>query len=428
MEGFTYSSSWIALVFFIGYLCIIYEHGLKIHKSASALMMATVCWLICFITPSFAAEGFFSCALGQASEVCFFLIGALTIVQIMEAHHSFSLISRHITARRPLTLLWILGTIAFFLSSILDNLTTTVVLITLLQQLMPKGQARLILGGGIVIAANAGGTWTPIGDITTTMLWIGGQITALGVVEALFEPSVVCCASAFALLSYQLKGIQENIPPLDTYHKSAPANTQHSRLFLILGISSLLLIPLIKTLFGLPPVMCMLLSTSILWLTNDWIHRHSDTQAARTITVLKHIDLPSVLFFLGILLTVESLEIADLLEYLAEWMQNLLPNKQMIAFAMGLLSAVIDNVPLVAAIMKMYTLETDPTSSVFWHSIAYAAGTGGSILIIGSAAGVAFMGLEGVTFGWWLRRITLAAFFGYLAGFTVHLFLSGWTG
>lgn len=421
MDLLTWSSTLIALLFCLGYLCIIYEEQMGIHKTASALGMASVCWLICFITPRFAAEEVFSHAIGKASEVFSFLVGALAIVEVMDAHHSFSMLTRYIKARSPLVLLWVIGTITFFLSAILDNLTTTVVMVTLLQQLFPKGETRLLLGGAVVIAANAGGAWTPIGDVTTTMLWIGGQLTATGVIHALLTPSLVCCLFAFTLLSYQLKRIQLTDPTLKKPYVHHASPTQHSTLFFVLGISILLFIPIIKTLSGLSPVMCMLLGVSCIWVVNDRIHRHDTQETFRMPTLLKGIDLPSVLFFLGILLAVESLEVSGVLSGIAYEMDHLFPNKQAISFAMGILSAIIDNVPLVAAMMKMYTLETDPT---FWHSIAYTAGTGGSILIIGSAAGVAFMGMEGAHFGWWLRRITPAAFLGYIAGFGSHLLLS----
>lgn len=423
MDFFTWSSSAIAIIFCIGYLCIIYEHQLGLHKAASALCMAAVCWLIASVDPNFFAVEMFPSALGKAAEVCFFLLGALTIVEVMDAHHSFCLITRYITARSPRTLLWIIGMCSFFLSAILDNLTTTVIMVTLLQQLLPKSEMRLILGGAIVIAANAGGAWTPTGDVTTTMLWIGGQISAVSVIKALFAPSLVCCIAAFILLSRQLQHIG-HIEFIEEKPHHPPSVTRYSKLFLILGISILLLIPVVKTLFGLPPVMCMLLGVSCIWLVSNWVHRGGTKDFLRVPAALQRIDMPSILFFLGILLTVESLEMAGLLSGLAQGLEHLLQSQGVIAFAMGLISAVIDNVPLVAATMKMYTLEMSPTGSVFWHSIAYAAGTGGSILIIGSSAGVAFMGIEGATFGWWLRRIAPAAFFGYVVGFGLHMLSS----
>lgn len=428
MDSLTWSGIGIALLFCIGYLCIIYEHQIGIHKAASALAMAGLCWLISCMVPQYAAGEFFPHALGKASEVCFFLLGALAIVEVMDAHHSFSLLTQYITARSPLTLLWIIGFCTFFLSAILDNLTTTVVMVTLLQQLLPKGETRLILGGAIVIAANAGGAWTPIGDVTTTMLWIGGQITALGVIEALFEPSIACSVAAFLILSRQLQVIDHTDLVLEEPEQPHSSKKRYSKLFLFLGITLLLLIPVVKTVTGLPPVMCMLLGVACMWIVTDWIHQDAVKESLRMPALLKRIDLPSILFFLGILLAVECLELAGLLSGLAGKMERFFPNEEMIAFMMGLFSAVIDNVPLVAATMKMYSLENDPTGSVLWHSIAYAAGTGGSILIIGSAAGVAFMGMEGATFGWWVRRIAPAAFVGYVTGFGLHLLLSGWTG
>lgn len=427
MDVWTWSNSLIAILFCIGYFCIIYEHQTGIHKAASALAMAGLCWLVACLDPHYDAESLFAYSLGQASEVCFFLFGALAIVEVMDAHHSFSLLTRYITARSPLVLLWIVGTCAFFLSAILDNLTTTVVMVTLLQQLITKGEIRWILGGAIVIAANAGGAWTPIGDVTTTMLWIGGELSVTGVIQALLVPSLVCCISAFVILSRTLQRIGHSKHALEPSHLHYPAATRHSSLFLILGIAVLVSIPIIKTLTGLPPVMCMLLGVSFLWVISDWLHPEGSKDTLRMPVLIRRVDIPSILFFLGILLAVEVLEMAGLLTALAQGMGVLFPNQEVIAFAMGLISAVIDNVPLVAATMKMYTLEALPMDSVFWHAIAYAAGTGGSILIIGSAAGVAFMGMEGVTFGWWLRRIAPAAFIGYAAGFGFHLLLNGWS-
>lgn len=423
MESLGYPAICIFFCFILGYLAIIFEHVLHVSKTTSALLMAIGCWAFQFADPSLSLSEHrhvLTEHLGTASEVILFLLGALAVVELISAHNGFWLITRWVSARSKISLLWIMSALAFFISAILDNLTTTVVMITLLRKMLAPGEDRLLMGSAVVIAANAGGAWTPIGDVTTTMLWIGGHVTPLGVMSALLIPSLVCFITSLLYFSYQLKGRAHSLPPSSALTPTEP----HADLILALGVGCLIFVPIFKMLTGLPPLMGMLLGLGLLWLLTDLIHRHHESRAnLRVPAVLTRIDLAGVLFFLGILLTIDALDEAGILEGFANWIDRVMPTKEWTALAIGFSSAVVDNVPLVAAIMKMYGSTAANASSTFWHAIAYTAGTGGSILIIGSAAGVAFMGLEQVSFSWWIRRVTLPATLGYLAGFGVYLWL-----
>lgn len=421
---------WILLFFVIGYVLIIFEHVTEISKTTVALLMAVACWTVQFAEPTLShqehQEHLIS-HLGQVSGVVLFLLGALAIVEVINSHNGFRLITEYIPVGSNHLLLWTIGLIAFFVSAILDNLTTTVVMVTMLRKLIDEGEDRLLMGSAVVIAANAGGAWTPIGDVTTTMLWIGGQITSFGVIVALIIPSLICLIVSLTCLSIQIRG-------KESFHKAKlpveePPLAPYGTLVFWVGVGSLIFVPIYKSITGLPPLMGMLLGLGVLWLITDIIHRkYRDRTHLRVPSVLSRVDLSGVLFFLGILLAVDTLSSAGLLEAFAVWINSVLPGMSWTALVIGLGSAVVDNVPLVAATMKMYDLTTVPMGSVFWHQIAYAAGTGGSILVIGSAAGVAFMGLESVTFTWWVRRVSLAALIGFLAGFGSYLLLSPWTG
>jgi Na+/H+ antiporter NhaD/arsenite permease-like protein len=336
----------------------------------------------------------------------------LTIVEIISAHKGFQLISRNIRIRSKRKLLWSLGFITFFLSSVLDNLTTTIIMVTLLRKLTDVGDERWLLGGAVVIAANAGGAWTPIGDVTTTMLWIGGQLSTLAIMKNLFLPSIACLLAALFCLTFCLKG-NFSSSSMQKEEKIEPMGTT----IFWLGVGCLIFVPIFKIVTGLPPFMGILFGLGLMWLFTDLIHsRYHDRDHLRVPHIMTRIDVTGVLFFLGILLAINALHTAGLLEDLAQWMNRTIANSNIIAIAIGLVSAVIDNVPLVAAAMGMYDLSQYPVGSTFWNLIAYCAGTGGSILIIGSAAGVAFMGLERVQFFWYLRHIGFAAFVGYFAG------------
>jgi Na+/H+ antiporter NhaD/arsenite permease-like protein len=294
----------------------------------------------------------------------------------------------------------------------LDNLTTTIVMVTLLRKLTDRGEERLLMGGAVVIAANAGGAWTPIGDVTTTMLWIGGQLSTLAVMKKLLLPSIICLIAALLILTPKLKGNFAHIK----HEKESQIEPMGTTIFW-LGIGALMFVPILKIVTGLPPFMGIIFGLGILWLFTDIVHsRYEDRSHLLVPNVMTRIDVSSVLFFLGILLSIDALHTAGLLDDLANWMNHTIGNLDVIAIAIGLVSAVVDNVPLVAAAMGMYDLNQYPTDSNFWNLIAYCAGTGGSILVIGSAAGVAFMGLEKVQFFWYMRRVGFAALVGYFAG------------
>ncbi len=409
---------WILVVFVSGYTLITLEHQTKINKATIALMMAILCWSLLFVYhPCPENSECFLTNLAEISQIVFFLMGALAIVEIISIHNGFSVISKYINQKSKRKLLWLIGFVTFFLSSILDNLTTTVVMVTLLAKLMPKGEDRLLIGGGVVIAANAGGAWTPIGDVTTTMLWIGGQLSTQHMIPVLFLPSIVCMLVSFIFLTFLLKGSLPAQPKVEMQQEH-----KYEKLVFGLGVGALVFVPIFKMLTGLPPLMGILFGLSVLWIVTDWLHRGSESRNHLKVpTALSRIDLSSTLFFLGILMCVGALSHAGILTQLSAWLDQKIGNTTLIATAIGLASAVIDNVPLVAASMEMYPLAQHPMDSKLWDLIAFCAGTGGSILIIGSAAGVVFMGLEHVDFFWYLRRISLPALIGYLAGIGIYL-------
>jgi Na+/H+ antiporter NhaD/arsenite permease-like protein len=418
-------SAWLMIgIFTVGYVCIIFEHALNINKATVALLMAVLCWIIQFSNPKWGDEGYslFCEHVSSISQVIFFLLGALTVVEIISVHKGFSIISNAIRIQSKRKMLWVIGFITFFLSAILDNLTTAIVMITLIMKLIDDVQDRLIVGGGVVIAANAGGAWTPIGDVTTTMLWIGGQLSAVEVVRTLFLPSIACVIVSLFILSFQLKGYFPPKPALKLNGNPEPLGN----FIFILGISLLICVPILKYFTGLPPFMAMLLALGVLWLTTDIVHsKYADRGHLRVHTVLTRIDLAGTLFFLGILLAVASLESAGILQKLAQFFDQQIGNTVLIATFIGIASAVVDNVPLVAATMGMYDLSIYPTDHRFWQLIAYCAGTGGSILLIGSAAGVVFMGLDKVDFFRYSKKLTIPSLIGYFAGIGVYLLVEG---
>lgn len=427
MDLFSPPAFWILACFSIGYLFIMVEQVTEISKTTVALLMAVICWSFLFTDTSYTHREQISILnehLGRASEIILFLLGALAIVEIISAHNGFWLVTNAIKANTKVALLWVIGIAAFFTSAILDNLTTTVVMVTLLRQLVAPGEDRALMGGAIVIAANAGGAWTPIGDVTTTMLWIGGQLSAGGVVKALFIPSLVSVIVSLLCLTFQLRRADSGNGRFEpSLAGRREVRAPFANVVFCFGVGALLFIPLFKQLTGLPPLMGMLLGLSVLWLITDLLHaRFHDRIHLRVPAVLCKIDIAGVLFFFGILLAVDTLALSNILQAFAQWIDHTVPAKEWTALIIGLGSAVIDNVPLVAASMRMYDLETIPSGSIFWYLVAYAAGTGGSILVIGSAAGVAFMGLENIGFFWWVRRISIAALVGFLAGFGIcHL-------
>ncbi|KAF2294642.1 hypothetical protein GH714_014086 [Hevea brasiliensis] len=402
----------MALLFGIGYAGIIFEESLAFNKSGVGLLMAVSLWIVRSIgAPSTEiAVSELTHASAEVSEIVFFLLGAMTIVEIVDAHQGFKLVTDNITTRKPKTLLWVVGFVTFFLSSILDNLTSTIVMVSLLRKLVPHQNT----------AANSGGAWTPIGDVTTTMLWIHGQISTLPTMKGLLVPSVVSLAIPLALMSLtsEVNGKEQESPNVLASERMAP----RGQLVFSVGFGALIFVPVFKALTGLPPYMGMLLGLGVLWIVTDAIHYgESERQKLKVPQALSRIDTQGVLFFLGILLSVSSLEAAGILRELANYLDAHIPNVELVATAIGLVSAIIDNVPLVAAAMGMYDLTSFPQDSEFWQLVAYCAGTGGSLLVIGSAAGVAYMGMEKVDFFWYFRKVSGFAFAGYAAGIAAYI-------
>lgn len=406
----------IIAIFAIGYLAIIFEHNININKTASALLMAVLTWMFLFFAgPNLHALGE---KVNDVSQIIFFLLGAMTLVEVIDVHKGFKVITDLIQTSSKRKMLWIMGFTTFFLSAVLDNLTTTIVMVSLLRKLVPDAKERMILGAMVVIAANAGGAWTPIGDVTTTMLWINGNITTLSVIKALFLPSVLSLVIALIILGWNLKGIYPHIVQRAHEEEVEPG----SRLIFYCGIGALVFVPVFKALTGLPPFMGILIALGVVWLITDLIHSpHESRQHLRLPHILTRVDTSGVLFFLGILLCISALDVAGFLVQLAHFLDNTIGNLSVIVTLIGLISAVIDNVPLVAAGMGMYDMQTYPADSYLWQMLAYCAGTGGSILIVGSAAGVAFMGLEKINFVWYLKRVSLTALVSYLFGVAVFM-------
>lgn len=409
----------ITVVFIIGYALIAFEHKLKVNKAALALLTGVMCWVL-YILPSHdihhVGEQLIE-HLGEISGILFFLMGAMTIVELIDAHNGFDIISRSINTTSKRKLLWIIGILTFFLSAVLDNLTTTIVMITLLRKLISSKEERLMFAGMVVISANSGGAWSPIGDVTTTMLWIGGQITSGNIILKVFVPSVVSMVVPLLFFTFRLKGTfgdqQTKDRSIDVVFE------KEKKLFFYTGIGALLFVPVFKTVTHLPPFMGMLFGLGVLWVLSELVHKdkdESDKDKFSVLHALRKIDMPSVLFFLGILVAISALQSAGQLSMLAAFMNEKIGNINLVVISIGLLSAVVDNVPLVAAAMGMYDLSIYPTDHYFWEFLAYCAGTGGSALIIGSAAGVAAMGMEKIEFFWYVKKITLYALIGYFAG------------
>ena len=413
----------ILVIFIAGYVLIALESTIKINKAAIALFTGVLTWSVFIISRSGSGEVVNQLAehVGGISQIIFFLIGAMTIVELVDAYQGFDVITKRIKTNNKRTLLFTLGFITFFLSSVLDNLTTTIVMVTLIRKLVGDKNERLLFVGMTVIAANAGGAWTPIGDVTTTMLWIGGQITTGNIMRELFLPSLVSLLVPLAAFSFVMKGDIKR-----AQHESEVSRVMNFEKYLIftLGIGALIFVPVFKTITHLPPFMGMLLGLSLLWIVTEVLHIDKEPNDKISVTkALRRIDIPSILFFLGILIAVAALESVGMLSNLATGLSNYVGDLRIISISLGLLSAVIDNVPLVAATMGMYDLQTLPPDHFFWELIAYCAGTGGSILIIGSAAGVAAMGIENIDFVWYLRRISFIALLGYLGGAFLYIFM-----
>ncbi len=415
----------VAVVFVLAYSTIAVEHYVKINKSATALLAAGLMWTIYSFASPLGVEGVshqLTEKLGETAAIVFFLICAMTIVEVTDSHGGFEVITSRIKAKKLVTLLWIIGFIAFYLSSILDNMTTTIVMVALMERILKEHKQRLFFAGIIVIAANAGGAWTPIGDVTTTMLWIGGQITTGAIMKGLWIASMLNLLVPLIIASFFIKG--EVVPP-DKVENGAASTTQFEKnLMFFLGMGALISVPVFKAITHLPPYLGILFALGVLWLVGNILHRNKPEEEKDHLTLtkaLKRIDMASVVFFIGILLAVATLSANGMLPQLAHWLDIKLGSQTLIVILIGLSSAVIDNIPLVAASMGMYPLAQFPADSFIWEFMAYCAGTGGSILIIGSAAGVAAMGLEKIEFFWYARRIGPLAFAGYFAGVAAYI-------
>lgn len=423
----------IIAVFVLGYAAIAFEHPLKINKTAPALIAAGLIWTLFILMGGHDGEHVNESLrdhLGEISEILFFLMGAMTIVEIVDAHQGFKLITNRITTKNQVKLIWVISFVTFFMSAVLDNLTTSIVMVSLLRRLVHDQKQRMFFAGIVVIAANAGGAWSPIGDVTTTMLWIGGRISEIHIMEALIIPSLICIIAPLVLISFHLKG--DVIRASYDYETAKDEEVvRGSRLMFFLGVGGLCFVPAFKILTHLPPYMGMLIALSVVWIFSELLHLDKTEEEKKPYTAihaLTKIDVPSVLFFLGILLAIAGLQEVGILEELTVWMDDHIGNKRLIALVIGAASAIVDNVPLVAGAMNMYEVipgdEFLQQNGVFWEFLAYTAGTGGSMLIIGSAAGVAVMGMENISFGWYLKNIGWLAAVGYLAGAAWHIFVA----
>ena len=460
----------MVVVFVLGYLAIALEHPLHVDKAIPALAIGTLMWVLYIFGASeifsaglseawnsyvqgaeghgefgieamrhFIVENEIIHHLGEISEILFFLLGAMTIVEVIDKHDGFKIITDRIKTLKKVKLLWILSVLTFFMSAALDNLTTTIVMVALLRKLVADKETRWFFAAMIVLAANAGGAWSPIGDVTTIMLWIGGQVTTGAIITHVILPSLFTMVVPLALLSFTQKGVVAR-PEIDANEKIYTTPFER-KLFLIMGVSGLLFVPVFKTITHLPPYLGMLLSLSVIWMISEILHRNKPEEIKKrlkVIYILQKVDTPTIFFFLGILSAVAALQSAGQLTVLASYLDENLGNFFLIDMAIGVLSAVVDNVPLVAGAMGMYPIEdaavlgtmVDPVAAeyaanfiqdgLFWEFLAYCAGTGGSILIIGSAAGVAAMGMEKIDFIWYLKKISLLALLGYVAGAGVY--------
>ncbi|NJY63175.1 sodium:proton antiporter [Salinimicrobium sp. CDJ15-81-2] len=452
--------SLIIVIFILGYLAITLEHPLQLDKAVSALLMSTIIWgIIAFgfnngwLSVVDAHGEVFNINRGElpeqlwgfkanlmhhfstVSEILFFLIGAMTIVEIIDLHRGFAIIKKTITTTNKRKLLWVLGSLAFILSAIIDNLTATIILVTLLRKLVPKRDYRVWFAALIIVAANAGGAWSPIGDVTTTMLWINNKVTAPGLAEHLILPALVCFIIPFAIAG-RLKAFKGDTVLKRKVIDDDEERLLSSRTMLYTGLGAILFVPIFKGITGLPPYIGMLFSLSVVWLLSEYVKpvknlSKNEKNLYSTHKALSNIEFSSILFFLGILLAVAGLESlvfgvvggeeVGTLYYAATQLSQTIPSMDVVVVILGGLSAVIDNVPLVAASMAMFDF---PVDDRIWHFIAYSAGTGGSLLVIGSAAGVAAMGMEKINFMWYLKNIAPLALFGFLGGAISFVILS----
>ena len=415
----------IVIVFVLGYLNIAMESVLKINKAAFSLAMCVVCWAL-FAFGGYAGDNLNEVLgrnLGDAGTTIFFLMGAMTIVELVDQYGGFNFVSTALQSKSKRALLWKMSLMTFFLSAVLDNLTTTIVMLMILRKLVSDHKDRVIYASMVILAANSGGAFSPIGDVTTIMLWNGGMISSLGVIKEIIVPSMASCLIPTAILQYRLKG---DLMPVQVAEEKTElqANSPFKRrLVFILGVGGLCSVPVFHGLTGLPPFMGILLVLCILWMITDLFYYHNETPGKRIVDMLSRIDMSTILFFLGILMAVSTLAEVGVLQAVGTWLDKEVGNHYMVTGIIGLLSSVVDNVPLVAGSMRMYPIALSgdmAMDGIFWQLLAYCAGVGGSLLIIGSAAGVVTMGLEKITFGWYMKHITWVALVGYLAGMLIY--------
>ncbi len=417
-----------ALLFFAGYTFIALEHKIKVDKAATALFLGIFLWLVLVFSGTEISEIILDLRehFEEIAEILFFLLGAMTIVELIDRHEGFAIIHKSIRTKKQIKLLWIISLLTFFLSAVLDNLTTTIVMVAIIKKLLNTKEDLWTYAGFIIIAANAGGAWSPIGDVTTIMLWNGGQVSSNGVIYDVFLPSLVCLLVPLTIASYRFKGaiISDSGNKIVIDRKIGP---RESNFILILGVVLLLMVPVFKSVTHLPPFMGMLFSLSIFWLVTEIMHKKkpiTEKQYFSVASTMQKIDTPSILFFLGILLAVAAMQNNGSLGVLGKGLDNTFNDLYIINGLLGLLSSIIDNVPIVAGAMGMYSMELYPQDHEFWTLLAYCAGTGGSVLIIGSAAGIAAMGLLKIDFLWYLKHVSWLAFLGYLAGILTYILLN----
>jgi Na+/H+ antiporter NhaD/arsenite permease-like protein len=415
----------LLVVFVLGYLLITLEHSININKAATALITAVICWTILVLSPNYKAESLNALGhhLSSIAEIVFFLLGAMTIVELIDAHDGFQNITEKIKTTNKTKLIWTIALVTFFLSAVLDNLTSTIVMISIINKLVKDKMVKWQLLGLVIISSNAGGAWSPIGDVTTTMLWIGHQVTPLNIIKETFFASLACMVVPTLIISYRIKGTID-LHETTITNQNALSNARDRNLVFFIGIACLLFVPVFKTITHLPPYMGMLFSLGLMWVLTELMHSKKDIDEKGTLSVnhaLRKIDTPSILFFFGILMSIAALDQVGLLKQSALWMDQTIGDIKIIAMIIGLLSSILDNVPLVAALQSMYGLDIYPTDHYFWELLAYTAGTGGSVLIIGSAAGVAVMGLEKIDFFWYLKNISWIAFIGFITGAIIFI-------
>ena len=415
----------IIIVFVVGYVCIAIEDAIKVTKSATALLMCAITWTLYSLGTG---DGFNLHALGDTSQTIFFLMGAMTIVEVVDQQGGFNFVRDALSTRSKRSLLWRIAFMTFFLSALLDNLTTSIVMIMVLRKLVADHKDRIIYAALIVISANAGGAWSPIGDVTTIMLWINKSVTSLGVMKEIIIPSLIAMIVPALILQFQLKGDLQK-PQADMSLAELDFSKRERDLVFWIGVGGLVFVPIFHSVTNLPPFMGILLALSMIWIATELLYsrkkQKNNKKKKRVAALVKRIDMSTLLFFLGILLTVTTLEKTHVLENVGEWLDVNIGNHYLVTGVIGVLSSIVDNVPLVACCMKMYAIDPNVASDfaqdgIFWQLLAYCAGVGGSMLIIGSAAGVVVMGLEKISFGWYMRKITWIAFVGYIAGIAYY--------